>query len=259
MKWGVVARIAFVAVVAYCAHGAASPRCVNAAKHRVRRGNRRLHHLPRRSPAPDPARQHRRRDDRGHGGPAARAPDRRRALLGERGESPGGLSSHADSARPPLHRPRPWCEVGRVARARAAGGNVPAAFAAPAALQDSRHERHHRRPHRRHLRDGVRGRHSGRPAVCAEGAAAGCRLGRLPPSKPRPPRPRYSAAHSEDGRARRRHLRRRFPGRQGSRPQAHRARPDPAGQDRDQRFQSQQGRAAAEASRCSTSTSWPTR
>ena len=58
-------------------------------------------------------------------------------------------------------------------------------------------------------------------------------------------RPRHPAPYPEDGRRRGRHLGRRFPERQGSRSQAHRAGAHDDGPDRHERFQPQQGRAAA--------------
>ena len=95
----------------------------------------------------------------------------------------------------------------------------------PAApLQDPRHQRHHRRPHRRRLRDRLCRRHARDSAVRAEGAAARRRFRRLAEAQPRPPRPRHPAEDSEDGRHRSHHLRHRFSGGQGSRSQADRAR-----------------------------------
>ena len=89
----------------------------------------------------------------------------------------------------------------RVARAGAARQPVPRRRPG-APLQDSRHQRHHRRPHRRRLRDRLHRRHARHPAVRAEGAAARRRLRRLAEAQPRPARPRHPAEDPEDVRRR---------------------------------------------------------
>ena len=92
---------------------------------------------------------------------------------------------------------------------------------------------------------GLPRRHAGRAAVRAEGAAVRRRLVRSAEAQPRPARPRHPAAHPEDGRRRSRHLGHRLSAGQGSRPEADRAGALAARQDRDERLQPEQSRAAA--------------
>ena len=133
---------------------------------------------------------------------------------------------------------------GRVARAGAAGRALPRRRAAEA-LSHPRHQRHHRRPHRRHLRDRLPRRHARHPAVRAQGAAARRRLGRFDEAQPRPARPRHPAEDPEDVGPRRHDLGHRLSRSPRSRSEAHRAGAHAPGQDRHQRLQPEQGRAAA--------------
>ncbi len=145
-----------------------------------------------------------------------------------------------------------WLEPARlVTLFRAAG---PAA-----ALQDPRHLGDHRRPHRRPVRHRLHGRHAGHSAVRAQGAAAGRRLGRLDEAQPRPARPRHPAEGPEDVGRRSHDLGRRLSRGPRGRPQADRAgahavraRSSPT------TSISTRSRSCA-ASTCSTSTSSPTR
>ena len=152
---------------------------------------------------------------------------------------------------PPRHRPvvpvhgvRDWRPPGRVAGTVAAAHPVPRHGAA-AAAQDPRHQRHHRRARGGHLRDRLPRRHARRASVRAEGTAAGRRLERLDEAQSRPARPRHPPEDPEDDRCRSDGLRPGFPRGEGSRPEADRARPRAAGEDRHQRLQPEQGGAAA--------------
>ena len=200
-----------------------------------------------------------RRADRRRHRARPRQDDRRGALLGRHHRSAASSSCTASSCwSSPTSGIVMGARKGEWLRAGAAGQPVPRRRTAEA-LPHPRHQRHHRRPDRRRLRDRLPRRHARHPAVRAEGAAARRRLRRLAEAQPRPPRPRHPAEDPEDVRRRRHDLRHRLSRGPRSGPQADRARAHAPGEDRHQRLQPEQGRAAARRRRCSTSTSSPTR
>ena len=199
MAWFALARVLFVAAVAY----AAALLQPLAGRHCRRTSASALALAGARRPVREPAARDRRhprarRADRLRRRPGHRARHRGRPVLGRHRRSPRRVPPQL----PPDRRCRTsaWCSARKhgewleparlVSLFRAAGPAAP--------LQDSRHQRHHRRPHRRRLRDRLRRRHAGHPAVRAEGAAARRRLVRLAEAQPRPPRPRHPAEDSED-------------------------------------------------------------
>ena len=145
---------------------------------------------------------------------------------------------------PDLHGRRDRRAPRRVVRAGAPDRGLQGRVAA-APVQGARHLGDHRRPHRRHLRDRLPRRHARRAAVRAARAAAGRRLLRLAQAQPRPARARHPAARPEDGARPGADRRDRLPRGARGRPEADRARQAAQRQDRHERLQPQQGRAAA--------------
>ena len=90
-------------------------------------------------------------------------------------------------------------QEGRHAQSGGAGRHFRRREVLQKVAQDPGHQRHHRRPHRRYRRNRISGRRAGDSAVRAARTATGGRFGRFHEAQPRPPRPRHSAAHSEDG------------------------------------------------------------